>query len=173
MIGVVRDLPLSAGLATLDLYVVDDDHPDERPGGGRSSHVLEDLVAAHRRPLDRAFVRQLHADPATATTAFDRWLAWCGGRIVTRSATLRLDRPAWSEPERLRVVSARLEPRRSPVGVAVELELLAWGRWRSAVSLHPVTPAWCGPRPPRYFAAGHAVMDVVTAVLRDAVEVPA
>jgi hypothetical protein len=159
-------------LATLDLYVVDD-HPDERSGAGQPSHVLEDLVAARRRPLDRVFVRQLHAGAATATAAFDRWLAGCGGRVVARAATLRFDRPAWSEPGRLRVVGARLEPRRSALGVPVELELLAWGRWRSAVSLHPVASAWCEPRLPRYFGAGHAVMDVVTAALRDAVEVPA
>jgi hypothetical protein len=170
----VRALPRpslpSDGLAVLEPYVVDDDLAPDPRALDRPGRALEDLVAAHRRPLDRAFVRQLHAEPSTAAAAFDRWLARCGGRVVARSATLRLDLPARREPDRLRVVCARLAHRRSPVAVAVELELLAWGRWRSVVSLHPVTPLWCGPR---YFAAGHAVMDVVTGILRGAAEIPA
>jgi hypothetical protein len=182
----------------LALYVVEDDDI-VLDGGERRRHVLLDGVMAlgravvessergsvpppvdtsglpvRERPwLERAITRHLHTHPMRAQAAFDRWLVEAAGIVITRPARLRLDRPVPPDLARLRVVPARLELRHLPVPVRVELELVAWGGWRAAVSLRPPprwSPSLAWHHASRYFAGAHAVMDQIMQALREDVE---
>jgi hypothetical protein len=182
----------------LALYVVEDEPAVADSGERRRRVLMEGVVALGRavaasseresipppevatgpRILERAWreratTRHLHAHPLRAQAAFDRWIDRAAGVVATRAATLRLDRPVAVDAGRLRAVPGRLELRRLPVPVGVELELVAWGGWRAAVSLRPSSrwsPSLAWHQARGYFAGAHAVMDEIMRALRTDVE---
>ena len=117
--------------------------------------------------------RHLPIAAPAASGLFDRWLASSTGAIDTRHGHLRLSEPVPPGRGRLRVVPGRLSLRMSAVPLSVELELLSWGAWRSALTLVPGRRfGWAvGPhRRSRWFSSGHAVMDVLVRDLRALVD---
>ena len=73
-----------------------------------------------------------------------------------------------TEASQLRALTGRLRLWLSPVPLPVELDLVPWGRWRTMVTLRPDRRlGWSvgAHRRSRYFATGHAAMDVVIAEL--------
>jgi hypothetical protein len=165
----------------------DPDAGDRRPAVphglvvlGRAAHELSERLATPaggssppggyetRRSVVIHITRHLVMAPADAVAAFDEWLA-TGARTATRRGSLRLASPTPPGPSRLRAVPGRLALRLSPVLLPVELELVGWGEWRAALTLHPVRRfGWtvAPHRRSRYFAAGHATMDVIVRSLR-------
>jgi hypothetical protein len=162
--------PLGAvPLDLLEPYVEQSVESSSPSPDGDGPSLLATVAALRSRPFDRAVVRQVLADPPSAVAAFDRWLATTSGRVLTRKATLHLG-VATAGAGESRTVPSQLRLRHSPLVVPLELELLAWGRHRCAVCLRPIDRFWRGPAPDRYFAAAHAVMDVVVTTLRRSVE---
>ena len=147
---------------------------------GRAAHELSERLALPpsgssppggyetRRNVVIQITRHLVMAPGEAAAAFDEWLA-SGGLTATPRGSLRLTSPLPPGPSRLRVVPGRLALRLSPVPLPVELELVGWGEWRAALTLHPVRRfgwAVAPHRRTRYFAAGHATMDLIVRHLR-------
>jgi hypothetical protein len=181
---------------SLALYVVEDPSPP-RPGERR--HLVQAGLEAARRAADAAdaataaragpaapvdaptafrptvyqIVRLVLARPHDACVAFDGWRSSSGDEVATSAGRLRLGPPAEPFATHLRNIPGRLTLHGSVLPVAVVLELIAWGRWRSAVSLRPerrLPGAMAHHRERRYLAAGHAVMDVITDAVRGAAE---
>jgi polyisoprenoid-binding protein YceI len=124
--------------------------PCPRSGGvGRAAHDLSERLASPpggssppggyetRRSVVIHITRHLVMAPAEAAAAFDEWLA-TGALTATSRGSLRLASPDPPGPSRLRAVPGRLALRLSPVPLPVELELVGWGEWRAALTLHPV-----------------------------------
>jgi hypothetical protein len=147
---------------------------------GRAAHELSERLATPpgsssppggyetRRSVVIHITRHLVMAPEAAAAAFDEWLA-TGALTATPRGTLRVTSAAPPGPSRLRAVSGRLSLRLSAVALPVELELVGWGEWRAALTLHPVRRfGWtvAPHRRNRYFAAGHATMDVIVRGLR-------
>ena len=147
---------------------------------GRAAHELSERLASPpggssppggyetRRSVVIHITRHLVMAPAEAAAAFDEWLA-TGALTATPRGSLRLASPVPPGPSRLRAVPGRLALRLSPVPLPVELELVGWGEWRAALTLHPVRRfGWtvAPHRRTRYFAAGHATMDLIVRRLR-------
>jgi len=133
-------------------------------GGSESFECLRAVVH---------ITRHLVMPPPDAVRAFDWWLAGAGDRITTKRGSLRLVSPSPGPSQhgsaRLRAVGGRLSFRLSPAPLPVELELVPWGEWRTVLTLHPDhrfgrTVGSHGRS--RYFAAGHATMDVIVHRLR-------
>jgi len=163
------------------------DAGDHRPGVphglvvlGRAAHELSERLAPPpsgsaplgsyetRRNVVIDITRHLVMAPADAAAAFDEWLT-TGARTATPRGSLRLSSPIPPGPARLRAVPGRLALRLSPFPLPVELELVGWGEWRAALTLRPVRRlGWtvAPHRRSRYFAAGHATMDLVVRGLR-------
>ncbi|HET9600927.1 MAG TPA: hypothetical protein VFP08_05030 [Acidimicrobiales bacterium] len=183
----------------LPLYVgneVDDGEVDETRAARAHPTALTRLAAAGRmarelsehmaggeppppagEPVLRGSVlhitRHLPMAAPAASGLFDRWLASSSGAIDTRYGHLRLSEPVPPGRGRLRVLPGRLSLRMSAVPLSVELELLSWGAWRSALTLVPGRRfGWAvGPhRRSRWFSSGHAVMDVLVHDLRALVD---
>lgn len=160
---------------------------DRRPGVphglvvlGRAAHELSERLAPPpgasssqggyetRRSVVIDITRHLVMAPGDAAAAFDEWLT-TGARTATSRGSLRLASPVPPGPARLRAVPGRLALRLSPFPLPVELELVGWGEWRAALTLHPVRHfgwAVAPHRRTRYFAAGHATMDLIVRRLR-------
>jgi hypothetical protein len=147
---------------------------------GRAAHELSERLATPpsgsspaggyetRRSVVIQITRHLVMAPSGAAAAFDEWLA-TGALTATPRGSLRLTSPIAPGPSRLRAVPGRLALRLSPVPLPVELELVGWGEWRAALTLHPVRRfgwAVAPHRRTRYFAAGHATMDLIVRRLR-------
>ena len=181
-----------AGTEELPPYLVEADVPqhdagDRRPAVphglvvlGRAAHELSQRLASPpsgssppggyetRRNVVIHITRHLVMAPSEAAAAFDEWLA-TGALTATPRGSLRLAGPVPPGPSRLRVVPGRLALRLSSVPLPVELELVGWGEWRAALTLHPVRRfgwAVAPHRRTRYFAAGHATMDLIVRRLR-------
>ena len=101
-------------------------YPDA--GGGGSVHAGAAVVH---------LARHLLIAPDRAADAFDRWRAGTAGRVKTRHGALRLVGEGRATAPQLRILSARLELPLSPFAVPVELELVAWGRWRTILAMRP------------------------------------
>ncbi|HEX6786906.1 MAG TPA: hypothetical protein VF076_06895 [Acidimicrobiales bacterium] len=184
------------GTHELPLYLAEPDDPargdDSSAGGhrpavphglavlGRAAHGLSERLATPqggssppggyetRRSVVIHITRHLVMAPASAAAAFDEWLA-TGALTATPRGSLRVASPTPPGPSRLRAVPGQLLLRLSPVALPVELELVGWGEWRAALTLHPVRRfGWtvAPHRRTRYFAAGHATMDVIVRRLR-------
>jgi hypothetical protein len=125
------------------------------------------------RPTVYQIVRLVLARPPDACAAFDGWRSATGDEVVTPAGRLRLSAPGQPFATHLRHIPGRLVLHGSFVPVPVVLELIAWGRWRAAVSLRPerrLPGAMAYHRERRYLATGHAVMDVITDAVRAAAE---
>ena len=113
--------------------------------------------------------RHLVIPPVQALEAFDAWLGTARAtRVTTPEGCLRLGEPCPPGVARLRAVPGRLTLRRSFAPLAIELELAAWGAWRCVLTLHPagrLGEAVSPHRRRRYFAAGHATMQVIVELL--------
>src|SRR5262245_48643769 len=149
---------------------------------GRAAHDLSERMAvpASASPAPVAYetlrgvvihiTRHLVIAPDDAVVAYDDWLpSALAAPIGTQQGSLRLGSPIPPGPSRLRAVPGRLGLRLSAVPLPVELELVAWGEWRTVLTLHPDRRfGWkVGPhRRSRYFAAGHATMDLIVRRLR-------
>jgi len=185
------------GTDELPPYLVEPDGPghgdddagagDRRPGVphglvalGRAAHELSERLAAPpaassppggyetSRNVVIHITRHLVVAPAEAAAAFDEWLA-TGTLTATPRGSLCLASPIPPGPSRLRAVPGRLALRLSLVHLPVELELVGWGEWRAALTLHPVRRFGWTVAPhcrTRYFAAGHATMDLIVRGLR-------
>ena len=134
------------------------------------------VSAASMRPTaHHQIVRLILARPAVASIGFDRWSRQLGAEILTPDGAFRPDRDAiLPDSSQLRRIRGVLDVWGSVFAVPVVLELLPWGTWRAAVSLRPVPHASLFlryRRGRRYFTAGHAVMDVITAAVRSEAEV--
>jgi len=142
---------------------------------GRAAHGLQERFATPtgatmppggyetRRSVVIQISRHLVMTPAEAIAAFDEWRP-SGTLTATSRGSLHLGPPLPAGPTRLRAAPGRLGLRLSPVPIAVELELVGWGDWRAVLTLRPERRlGWpVGPhRRSRYFAAGHATMDVI------------
>jgi hypothetical protein len=151
---------------------------------GRAAHQLSDRLAVPPAPaggtgfdtthgLVIAIVRHLVMAPGDAVRAFDALLPRLVEPIVTPRGTLTLSADSAgrrrTDVSQLRAVAGRLHLWMSPVPLAVELDLVPWGRWRTVITLHPDRRfRWSlgAHRRSRYFAAGHAAMDTVIDELR-------
>ena len=184
------------GTDELPLYLAERDDPtrsDDRSADGRRPAVPHGLVVLGRAAHDLSerlatppggssppggyetsrsvvihITRHLVMAPDAAASAFDEWLA-SGALTATPRGSLRVASPAPAGPSRLRAVTGRLSLRLSPLALPVELALIGWGEWRAALTLHPVRRfGWtvAPHRRTRYFAAGHATMDVIVRRLR-------
>jgi hypothetical protein len=184
------DLPLYLGEA--DAPTADREAPDEpgrRPGLphglvaiGRAAHELSERLAVPAgvssapvayetlRGVVIHITRHLVIAPKDAVAAFDDWLrSALATPVGTPQGSLRLGPAIAPGPSRLRAVPGRLGLRLSAVPLPVELELVAWGEWRTVLTLHPDRRfGWkVGPhRRSRYFAAGHATMDLIVHRMR-------
>ena len=186
------------GTDELPSYLVEPDSPrhgnedadagDRRPAVphglvvlGRAAHELSERLAlppSGSSPPGGYETRRKrrHPDHAAPGHGADRWpqrpstSGWRAARLTaTPRGSLRLTAPVPPGPSRLRVVPGRLALRLSPVPLPVELELVGWGEWRAALTLHPVRRfgwAVAPHRRTRYFAAGHATMDLIVRRLR-------
>ena len=150
---------------------------------GRAATQLSDRLATPPAPaagggfetsrgLVIAIARHLVIAPSDAVRAFDLLLPGLAEPIVTRrgSLTLSVDSAGRqrTEASQLRALTGRLRLWLSPMPLPVELDLVPWGRWRTMVTLRPDRRvAWSvgAHRRSRYFATGHAAMDVVIAEL--------
>ena len=112
--------------------------------------------------------------PGDAARAFDAVLPHLAEPIVTPRGTLTLSVDSAgrsrSDASQLRAIAGRLHLWLSPVPLPVELDLVPWGRWRTMITLHPDRRfGWSvgAHRRSRYFATGHAAMDVLIDELRE------
>jgi hypothetical protein len=124
------------------------------------------------RGLVIAIARHLVIAPGDAVRAFDLLVPRLAEPIVTSRGRLTLSvesaRQRPTEASQLRALTGRLRVWLSPVPLPVELDLVPWGRWRTMVTLRPDRCfGWSvgAHRRSRYFASGHAAMDVVVAEL--------
>ena len=148
---------------------------------GRAATQLSDRLATPpaagggyetSRGLVIAIARHLVIAPGDAVRAFDLLLPRLAEPIVTSRGrlTLRVESAGRrrTEASQLRALTGCLRLWLSPVPLPVELDLVPWGRWRTMVTLRPDRcVGWSvgAHRRSRYFASGHAVMDVVVAEL--------
>jgi hypothetical protein len=150
---------------------------------GRAAHQLSERLATPPAPaggtgyetargLVIPIARHLVMVPGEAVRAFDELLPRLAAPISTPRGRLTLAVESVArhrtDASQLRAVPGRLHLWLSPVPLPVELDLVPWGRWRTMVTLHPDRRfGWSvgAHRRSRYFAAGHAAMDVVIAGL--------
>ena len=133
---------------------------DRRPGGV-SVLPVESLWLNRTTALLRSFPRAVDLPYEVSLVALQRW--W---RESARADELRLGRSRLRGPPALVRRTCRLDvqlAQRWRPAVAMELELEPWfGTFGTKMTLHPRRLA----RPSRrYFRAGHALMDTVTAKL--------